>query len=61
MIDTVVIRSKKLISPKILFRAANRIEKPMINDELNFQIRKNKGMMINKYYFLTKAPENKYN
>ena len=57
IIDTVVIRSKKLISPKILYRAANRIEKPMINDELNFQIRKNKGMMINKYYFLTKAPE----
>ena len=57
IIDTVVIRSKKLISPKILCRAANRIERPMINDELNFQIRKNKGIMINKYYFLTKAPE----
>ena len=57
IIDTIVIRSEKLILPKILYRAASRIKKPRINDNLNLQIRKKKSMMINKYYFLTKDPK----
>jgi len=57
IIDTIVIRSEKLILPKILHRAASRIKKPRINDDFNLQIRKKKSMMINKYYFLTKDPK----